>query len=320
MEFTFFGTSAGTPTKARNVTALALRLKREKSWCLIDCGEGTQHQLLHAPYSLANLAAVFITHVHGDHCFGLVGLLASASLTGRKAPLTIYGPAALAQFIPLTLELTDTYLCYPIEFVDVESLDQEIEVAGFTVSAIRLSHRVPCHAWHFVERNIAHQLDQEKLGQAGIEKGPLWGKIQQGEQVRLADGSLINGRDFWRLDNEARSIIVAGDNDQPELLQQAAANANVLIHEATYTQAIADKVGPDPMHSSAMQLAKFAQQVALPNLVMTHFSARFGGEGKSSMRILQQEAKRFYHGELFLAEDLTTYQLNSKGELSKLTP
>ena len=316
MEFTFLGTSAGTPTKARNVTALALRLKREKTWCLIDCGEGTQHQLLYTPYSLANLAAVFITHVHGDHCFGLVGLLASASLTGRQTPLTIYGPAALAEFIPLTLKLTDTYLCYDIEFVDVNSLSQAVEVAGFAVSPILLSHRVPCHGWHFVERNIAHQLDQNKLRQAGIEPGPIWGEIQQGKQVMLANGQSVNGRDFWRLDNQARSIIVAGDNDQPALLAAAAAQANVLIHEATYTQEIADKVGPTPMHSSAMQLAKFAQQQGLPHLVMTHFSARFGGEGKSSIRVLAEEAKRFYHGKLFLAEDLAHYQLNSQGELS----
>ncbi|MFO6424202.1 MBL fold metallo-hydrolase [Motilimonas sp. KMU-193] len=317
MEFTFLGTSAGTPTKARNVTALALRLKRSKQWCLIDCGEGTQHQLLHTPYSLAQLGAVFITHVHGDHCFGLVGLLASASMAGRTEPLTIYGPAELSQFIPLTLKLTDTYLSYPVTFIDVAQLDQPVFAAGFKVSAWPLNHRVPCYAWQFVEHDIAHQLDTDKLIAAGIERGPVWGQMQRGEQVTLADGRALNGRDFWQLAQQPRSIIVAGDNDTPECLAEPAATANVLIHEATYSQAISDKIGPAPMHTSAAKLAKFAHQAKLDNLVMTHFSARFGGKGVSSISILEQEAKRFYHGQLWLAQDLAHYQLNSAGQLSR---
>ncbi|MCE2573550.1 ribonuclease Z [Motilimonas eburnea] len=318
MEFTFLGTSAGTPTKTRNVTALALRLKRSKQWCLIDCGEGTQHQLLHAPYSLAQLGAVFITHVHGDHCFGLVGLLASASMAGRTEPLTIYGPAELSQFIPLTLKLTDTWLSYEITFVDVNQLTEAVQVAGFKVYAWPLNHRVLCHAWQFVEHDIAHQLDTEKLVHEGIARGPIWGQIQRGEQVTLTDGRVLNGRDYWQLAQQPRSIIVAGDNDSPECLSEAAQSANVLIHEATYSQAICDKIGPAPMHSSAAKLAKFAQQAQLDNLVMTHFSARFGGKGAASINVLEQEAKRFYHGRLWLAQDLGHYQLNSAGEVSCL--
>lgn len=318
MEFTFLGTSAGTPTKARNVTALALRLKRNKQWCLIDCGEGTQHQLLHTPYSLAQLGAIFITHVHGDHCFGLVGLLASASMAGRTEPLTIYGPAELSQFIPLTLRLTDTWLSFEITFVDVNHLTDSVQVAGFSVSAWPLSHRVPCHAWQFVEQDIAHQLDTAKLLASGIKQGPIWGQIQRGEQVTLANGQVLDGKDYWQQDQQPRSIIVAGDNDNPELLAIPAQTANVLIHESTYSQAICDKVGPAPMHCSAAKLAKFAQTVSLDNLVMTHFSARYGDKGNSTINMLEQEAKHFYRGQLWLAQDLAHYQLNATGQVSRL--
>ena len=108
MKFTFLGTSAGTPTKSRNVTALALEYGEARSWYLFDCGEGTQHQLLHTRHSLVKLRAIFITHVHGDHTFGLPGLLASASMSGRTEPLAIIAPAPVQTFIESAINTSDS--------------------------------------------------------------------------------------------------------------------------------------------------------------------------------------------------------------------
>src|SRR5688572_24405843 len=123
MQFTFLGTSAGTPTKSRNVTGLALQHGNGRGWYLIDCGEGTQHQVLRTPYSLQQLRAIFITHVHGDHTYGLPGLLASASMAGRTTPLQIVAPSSIREFVQVTLRATDSTLTYPLDFADTGAPD-----------------------------------------------------------------------------------------------------------------------------------------------------------------------------------------------------
>lgn len=117
MDLIFLGTSSGTPTKQRNVTGLALAADSGKAWYLVDCGEATQHQLLHTPLSLNGLRAIFITHVHGDHCYGLPGLLASAAMAGRKDPLPIVAPKGIEAWIRATLELTAVFLPFALEFI-----------------------------------------------------------------------------------------------------------------------------------------------------------------------------------------------------------
>jgi len=315
MKFTFLGTSAGVPTKKRNVTGLAIGLEREKAWCLVDCGEGTQHQLLHTPYSLASLDAIFITHVHGDHCYGLPGILASAGMAGRKSAIKVIAPSPIKEFIDVILKTTDCYIPYPIEFIATESLDGPVETAGFKVEAFELLHRVPCHAWRFTESNLAHKLNIDKLERDNIPKGPIWGKLCKGETITLENGHILDGKDYWDAEHRARKIIVAGDNCKPDLLNIAAQSVDILIHEATYTQAISDKVGPTPMHSSAKEVAKMAQNINLPNLVLTHFSARYSDFGDSSIELIRDETKENYSGNIFLAEDLTSYHLKKNGQL-----
>src|SRR6185437_14850147 len=120
MELIFLGTSAGAPTKARNVTGLAVRRAASRSWCLIDCGEGTQHRLLRTGLSLRALDAILITHVHGDHCFGLPGLLDSAGMQGRTEPLVIYGPEPLARFLVAAREVSGSWAPFALDFRPIE--------------------------------------------------------------------------------------------------------------------------------------------------------------------------------------------------------
>ncbi len=176
MDFTFLGTSAGTPTKARNVTALALQHGGPKRWYLIDCGEGTQHQILHTHYSLMQLQAIFITHVHGDHSFGLPGLLASASMAGRAEPLPIIAPTRLRAFIETAIEQTDSNLGYELQFIDSETDAFRWQDHAFDVTT------------------------------DAIEPGPIWGQLQQGLDVTLENGETLCSKDYATVTRQPRRI------------------------------------------------------------------------------------------------------------------
>jgi len=317
MEFTFLGTSAGTPTRTRNVTGLALQHGRPRHWYLIDCGEGTQHQLLRTRYSAMQLQAIFITHIHGDHTFGLPGLLASASMMKRTEPLTIVAPVQVQAFVEAALGNTDSSLGYELRFVNSEAEEFVWEDEFFQVTTSALSHRVPCRAFAFTEKNLERHLLKDRLLADGVPAGPVWGQLQQGRDVQSPDGKLLRAKDYTAITRVPRKLVVAGDNDTPELLADSCRDAQVLIHEATYTTPVSEHVGPWPQHSTAARVAGFARDAGLPNLVLTHFSSRFQSRPGASPHIdeIEAEAREHYQGQLLMARDFLTCRLEKNLDL-----
>ena len=307
MDLQFLGTSAGVPTKARNVSATAVIEASGSHWYLVDCGEGTQHQLLHTSLSVRDLRAIFITHVHGDHCFGLPGLLASASMSGRTQPLDLILPAALHDWVRLSLAASDTYLSFELRLLAVETLEGW-RSDTVTVDTVALSHRVPSVGFVFTEINPEPRLDVQRLDAEGVPRGPLWGALAKGDAVEHA-GRTLHGHDYLQASRPARRVIVCGDNDNPELLAEVARDADVLVHEATFTQAVIERTGISFGHSSAAAVARFAEKAGVRNLVLTHFSARYQPDPRRSPCIdeLRDEATAHYSGNLILAKDLQRY-------------
>ena len=320
MDLVFLGTSSGTPTRARNVTGLALQEDAGKAWYLIDCGEGTQHRLLRMPLSLHDLRAIFITHVHGDHCYGLPGLLASAGMMGRRHPLEIIAPAGIADWLQATLRMSHAWLGYELTFHAVESLG-EWRSLNMRVAATALSHRVPCYGYSFTEARPDPRLNIERLARDGVPRGPLWGQLARGFDLEH-EGRTLRSEDYLSFTRAPRRVVIGGDNDQPPLLAEACRGAQVLVHEATYSQTLVETSGNTFGHSSAAQVAAFAQQAEVPNLVLTHFSARYqpGSQRGHSIEEIRQEAAAAYHGQLFLARDFLRLRLGKDGVLHELEP
>ena len=350
LKLTFLGTSAGVPTKQRNVTALAIEClnpysvgknqqknKKSRPWVLIDCGEGTQQQLLHTKLSLHQLQAICITHVHGDHCYGLPGLLASAAMSGRTTPLTIIAPKAIETLLEAVTLTTELYFPFAINFRAIEEVLAEpdnhnkisIDLSNehqLDIYITALSHRVASHGFGITQTISRRTLNADKLTQDGIPTSELWGKIQQGEDVMTEYGRQLRSVDYVDDESQRTRVVIAGDNDHPNLLADAVKDADLLVHEATYTHEVLLKIQEknpdfDPMHSSAQLVGRFAQDNGLNNLILTHFSARYQSfdnpnSPTPNMGHIRLDAQSSYNGNLWLAADFDQYIVNGKADLA----
>jgi ribonuclease Z len=312
LKFHFLGTSSGVPTRQRNVTGLAVQRSDSSDWILVDAGEGTQHQIQQARLSLHDLSVICITHVHGDHCYGLPGMLASAGMAGRKKALTLIAPLPVWQWLQATQQLTDWHLPYAIEHVDVALHDTAWDMPGLSITRHALLHRVPSFAFRFAATDVRSSLRVAALKAAGVPPGPQWRTLQNGGDINF-EGQVLHSADYVDTVRYQVAAVIGGDNADPFLLQAACQDVQLLIHEATYTQEVLEKVGPGPMHSSAQGVAQFAQSVALPNLVLTHLSARYhNAEGEAAVLA---EAKKYFTGNTWLAQDGDVFELMRDGQL-----
>ena len=262
------------------------------------------------------LKAIFITHIHGDHCYGLPGLLASAAMAGRKDSLMIIGPPEVFEFINTIKSVTELYLPYELLYINAKNLDQEL-IGAFKVSSVKLSHRVPTFAYSFELKSITNKLDVAKLKEVGIPSAPYWGQLQLGENINIK-GVLHQASDYSEAIESSKKIIICGDNDQPSRLKDESINADVIVHEATYTYEASLKIGSKPMHCSALKISEFAKTIGLKNLVLTHFSPRYQADESATNNIgeIKEEANSVFNGNLFIANDFDVFQLDKKKTLT----
>ncbi|MBJ7896832.1 ribonuclease Z [Bacillus atrophaeus] len=295
MELLFLGTGAGMPAKSRNVSSIALKLLEERrSVWLFDCGEATQHQILHTSIKPRKIEKIFITHMHGDHVYGLPGLLGSRSFQGGEDELTIYGPKGIRAFIETSLNVTATRLTYPLTIIEIEE-GVIFEDDQFTVTAKPVIHGVPAFGYRVQEKDMPGALKADLLKEMKIPPGPIYQKIKQGEEVTLEDGRVINGRDFLDEPKKGRVVAFSGDTRVCSNVKELAMDADVLVHEATFAKGD-DKLAHDYFHSTTEQAAKTAKEAGAKKLILTHISARYQGE--ASLQMLLTEAEDIFPGSM----------------------
>ncbi|WP_203648982.1 ribonuclease Z [Secundilactobacillus yichangensis] len=278
MQIEFLGTGAGSPGKFRNVSSLALRLLEERNsiW-LFDAGEGTQQQILRTTIKPRKIDKIFITHLHGDHIFGLPGLLSSRSFQGGNDKLTIYGPKGIRNFVLTSLKVSETKLSYFIEFVELTGGGEIFHDDKFTVYAEHLDHKIETFGYRVVERDHPGELMVDKLHEDNVPSGPVYGQLKAGKTVTLEDGRKINGQDYIGHAQKGRIVAILGDTRKTANSYKLAENADVLVHESTFAKDEA-AMAHSYYHSTNVQAANIAKTSHVGQLLLNHISARYNGK------------------------------------------
>ncbi|WP_436666977.1 ribonuclease Z [Latilactobacillus sakei] len=309
MELEFLGTGAGVPARQRNVTSIALKLldERNEVW-LFDVGEATQHQILKTTLKPRKVKKIFLTHLHGDHLFGLPGFLSSRSFQGGDEPLTIYGPKGTEEYVRTSLKLSESHLTYALKFVVLPENGVIIDDKTFRVECAKLDHRIASYGFRIVEKDHPGELQVEKLQADGVPSGPVYARIKNGETVTLSDGREIDGRNYIGNAQKGRIVTIIGDTRNCEAITRLAENADVLVHESTFGKQ-EQKIARQYYHSTNINAAKVAKSAHVKRLLLTHISARYLGQ---AVRELQNDARDIFKNTRVVS-DLDLYDIPFHG-------
>lgn len=291
-EVTILGSASATPVYNRNPTAQLLNCNERQY--LIDCGEGTQQQLIKFGFKASKIDYIFISHLHGDHFFGLVGLLSSLHLNGRTKPLHLFAPPALKEIIDLQFLHSDTRLRYEIDFHAIDSTKSEVIFKNndVIVETIILNHRIPCTGFKFTEKKRLRKLLVEKLEQDDI---PIayYPMLKRSLNLDLSDGRHINHLDYTLDSPTPKVYCYCSDTMYDESYFSQIEGADTLYHEATFLHEMLDRAN-ETHHTTAQQAAEIATRVKAKKLLIGHFSSRY----KTLEGLLEEAKSRFENTQL----------------------
>jgi ribonuclease Z len=272
MDFTvlFLGTSASAPTGRRGTAAHLVRRGGDR--ILVDCGEGTQRQLLRSGAGLVDVEDILLTHCHADHFLGIPGMLKTFALRARETPLRVHGPSGLRDLMR-TLEVVYGRLPYPLEIREITAGDA-IDRDGYRIHAFATAHRGPSLGFAFIEEERPGRFDLDAARALGVPEGPMFGRLQHGEDVQVDGGRTITAADVVGAPRPGRTLVFSGDTRPCREVFQAAVGADVLVHEATFLEDEADRA-EQTGHSTAAQAARLAREAGVRLLALTHLSTRY---------------------------------------------
>ena len=293
-DVTILGSSSATPIYNRNPTSQVLNIN-ERLY-LIDCGEGTQQQMLRFDVKASRIDHIFISHLHGDHYLGLVGLLSSLHLNGRKKALKLFGPPPLMEIIDLQLKYSETVLHYPLEFVATDPALAETIVVNddVTVETIPLDHRIPCTGFLFRERKRQRKLIKDVIEQLNIPVA-YYTAIKKGSSYTAPDGTFYDNGVLSTDSDAPKTYCYCSDTMPNEKYFTQIAGTDLLYHEATFLHNMLDRA-LETHHTTSLQAGEIAKTYHAKRLLIGHFSARY----KALDELLEEAQSVFPNTELAL--------------------
>jgi ribonuclease Z len=298
MKLVFLGTSAAQPTPQRALTCICL--EKDGEILMFDAGEGAQISYLKSGLGWNKKMKIFVTHLHGDHCIGILGLLQTMTLQNRTEPIEIYGPDGIEEFIAANIKVLNFGLSFP---VIITTVTEEIVVneKKYTVEACESDHSVPSYAYLFQEKEKPGRFFPEKAKELGVPEGELWNKLQFGQEVKV-DDKVVKSSDVLGEKRPGKKIGISGDTRPTKKLEEFFKNCDYLSFDSTFSHELIDKA-KETHHSTAVEAAQLAMNANVSNLILTHFSARYNDES-----VLLEEAKT-RHNSVIAAKDLLEIEI-----------
>lgn len=300
-EVTILGSSSATPVYNRNPTAQLLNCNEK--FYLIDCGEGTQQQLIKFGLKASKIDYVFISHLHGDHYFGLIGLLSSMHLNGRIKPMHIFAPKAIQEILELQFKHSDTTLRYELIYYVIDPTQPAVifQNNDVTVETIVLNHRIPCTGFKFTEKKRLRKLIVEKLEKDNIPL-ELYPLLKRGVDLDLPNGTVLKNIDYTTDSAQPKSYAYCSDTLMDERYFESIKDCDTLYHEATFLHEMLERAN-ETHHTTALQAAEVAKTVNAKKLLIGHFSSRY-----KTLNELLEEAKTVFENTELAIEGIT-YQI-----------
>ena len=298
MKLVYLGTSAAAPTPERSLTCICL--VRENEILMFDAGEGAQVAYLKAGLPWNKKMKIFVTHLHGDHCLGILGLLQTMSMQKRTESLEIYGPAGIEEFITANIKVLNFGLPFPV-FITIVEEGNVVNEKKYQVNCCEAQHGVPAYSYCFEENERSGIFYPEKAKELGIPEGKLWQELQNGNSIEI-DGKKINSSQVTGKKRPGKKIGISGDTRPTEKLQNFFTNSDYLSFDCTFAFDLKDRA-IETNHSTAKEAAELAKNSSVKNLILTHFSARYSDES-----VLLDEAKQI-HESVIAAKDLLEIEI-----------
>jgi ribonuclease Z len=288
IRITFLGTAAARPTVTRNVSATMVQ--REGDLWLLDCGEGTQRQMMRYGTGFG-IRGILVTHLHGDHILGITGLLRTMALQGREAPLPLYGPPGSTATLEACIHLGGRLTAFPTQVHEVEAGHRiAADPEPYEIEVVAVRHGVPAVGFVLREHDRPGRFDVETARGLGVPEGPLFGRLHRGESV-MVEGREIRPEQVVGPARPGRSVAFSGDTRPTEAMVEAARGAELLVHDATFSEDEADRAR-QTWHATAAEAARVGARAGVKRLALTHVSARYSAYASP----LQREAAGHFPG------------------------
>jgi len=299
MKLVFLGTSGAQPTQERSLSCICLVTDNEI--LMFDAGEGAQISYLKSGLGWNKKMKIFVTHLHGDHCIGILGLLQTMTMQNRTEPIEIYGPDGIEDFITNNIKVLNFGLSFPVQ-INLVKEGKVVNEKKYSVQSCEAQHGVPAFSYVFQEKEKPGEFFPEKAKQLGIPEGNLWHELQNGNEIKIND-KIFSPEQVTGKKRKGKKIGISGDTRPTKKLESFFQNCDYLSFDSTFSYELKEKAIATN-HSTAKEAAELAKNANVSNLILTHFSARYKDE-----KILLNETKEI-HNSTIAANDLLEIEIS----------